>query len=1559
MKIIKLLESKSMKEDASKEWKPNTSFKHIKDIYSKVKANDYKYVNNEREEFMAAVKKADKKGYKPEECRQIKDWHKDIWQHNRKSEGWSHFEFTSGSNPYIAKTKEEANRIKRSRGDSVRYVGNIDGNDYYTIDDSEEDLFRVEEGYELSPRIDYNPNRLRDDGGKIMADRWYSSKYPDDEVGIEQLQGITLDDALKDRSILGHCDTQVRERVYAQLDKYVPIKVTNEAFKPSSSGVQSVKCYNRYNYTIQELRVDNDKKTFERGNFTMGKPDKKVKNRQEFEDIVDNLKKLGYNEIGSDYKSMRNKSRKGIPTNESKAMLPRNASKIRATNRYGDKKSMEMSKDGKYWRHNGDKGTLYDPSFLRRSYDIEVLETDPNYKPNKTKPEYVVQGNYGYGWDDLTYSDDRAEAMADLKAYRENERNASHRLITRRVPIQESANFNRNGASKNVTESKSIKTFGAKAKKMGESFLQDLQKDHKDIEKRYGKETYDALTDYCNAGNDLGDVLYKESSWNKFVDWAKNKGVNVPQPNDNNIFESAFTNGQAENGFIDNAKRAGGAKKVWKDALEGKKTKTVKAKDLKPGMITSTGEVKKVTDAGWVNGKHSVEVSYGGIGAQGSHASDCVAADRDYEVLDESINTASTQMNEANGRYYVTIYEQSSTSGPEEGGYTSYGWEASTSKYFKDEEAAKKYQLNFVEGTEILNDSNGVMHIKDEWGDEYKVAIEPANKRGSNNSPARSWAASEMDAKFSRPYFDKQGKRVAENPRVTRQRKKDEEAIRQEYKDILNACKTKADVINLLMDKKYASLDNTPVFVDMAMDKYQSLKESSESHAKTFSKWFDETQRSGHDSTYYPFDNYAKEFENARVLRDMTALDVVKNAHKFYDVYDVDSSDREKAFYFASEELGIDYDTLYYAWLYEKPIEGLNESSNPAYLTDCHVCGDKSFDTKRGRCTKCSYRESLNESENYRVKFFQVFEAPKSPSDNGKMIGQRETMDDANAFGKEKVGEGNYIIKAVCDDGKTRYIDNNTDASDYKMAESLDEASYGGAFDIADDQYFTREDIEEASEKVLDHINETFSDGYVLGGTWFENGKWIVNVQTQDGMEEYETEVPVDMRKVRQPRDIQKYALEVAGKLISQIKEYNGLEEAFSGEYSDKFYSLAKDFEADDDVQALRVLADDVIRYCPEEDVKDCWYDRGYQKRQDDEEEHLAWLNSDDDLDESLLEKFTCADCNYHWKDEDDDYPRCHFDGPGKAPCEEDDWEEEDESFGESLTESEGDTSISKEDISKLLKTLSKEDKDSWASTASDIVDAIPEENLNAVIDLFKSKLGSKKIENNKDDVVKAAKPLNNEVDANSFSSVGDLLDLVDVNKMAEENPKGLKSLLVAIVFIIGMFEPSPVVELIAAIIGILPESWIANFVKNSDIGKLFAKINPREKKNESIDDDFNGALNEDIEKLLNGPEEGPEAGLSNMLSTAIIDEWEAIKEYNDLAINARAHGYHSVAQVIDDINTEENIHVGQLQQALTTLSPNANVINQGQQEARDQMVGENPNEIDDTVEVDIPDDEF
>ena len=988
-------------------------------------------------------------------------------------EGYTHFEFTSGANPYIAKTKKEAERIKRSRGDSARYIGSINGIDYYKVDDSDLDFFRVD-----------------------------------------------------------------------------------EAFKPSESGIQSVKVYNQYNYTIQELRVDNDNKTFERGNFTAGKADKKVKNRQEYEDIIDNLKKLGYEEIPSDYRSLRNKSRKGVPTNE---------------------------------------------------------------------------GIYGY-----EYGDDHPESRLD-------------RMQRKTSGYDKCYNIVKKARTSNPVDWKEL----------------DDARDH------FGYDLYKMCLD---------DVLKEmnEATSLRETYWIDNKEVMDEV--------SRLTKELEQEGWSYREDKYTGSKYyvIFMKRADNKAVfKAIKYNhDHKPEVIDVTAKQ--------VMGEEPMD-SFDGF----------------RRSLGKMLLPQRESIKESNGDFYVTIYEESSTSGPEEGGYTSYGWEAIRSRKFNSEDRARQYRDEFIEGAEVTNERGNIVEIVDEFGDRYKVAIETEENRGAANSPAKSWAQAEMGVEFDKPFFDDEGKRLPEDPKITAKRKADREALKQEYINRVDACKTKEDVMKLLSDIKYDSLDDIDGYVSMAMDKYRSLKESKST---------------------------------------------------------------------------------------------------------------KSF----GAMSK-----KLRESADYKVKFFQVFEAPKSPKENGKMIGQRGSLEDANAFGKEKAGEGNYIIKAVCDDGQVRNIDNDTDASAYKMVESigntfkvgdtfdysglyggsqhcevtkvtddyieckvtwtseddgkevsdtskfildtdengnqsaivweyhgekgrvypneldedidysqfrnlpdlipyepvednrkwqysiggkdvpytsyeearahmdddykitdyrdelqkyidsqttrpqtffvdetfdgrlvisinwgdwkhehgyadylvknffrdkglgieideevteeggsdtyssehyytindimlsgrvvenLSEASYGGAFDIEDDQLFTRDDIEEASDDVLGHINETFDIPFHLGGTWFENGEWIVNVQSEDGFE-FEEKIKIDFRKIRNPfRDLkEKYAMQMAALLIDMIKkdyyfEDEKLGEAFEGTYSDKFRALIKENAIDNEF--LASLCNDIIRYCPEEDLKDLW----------------------------------------------------------------------------------------------------------------------------------------------------------------------------------------------------------------------------------------------------------------------------------------------------------------------------------------------------------------------------------
>lgn len=58
-------------------------------------------------------------------------------------------------------------------------------------------------------------------------------------------------------------------------------------------------------------------------------------------------------------------------------------------------------------------------------------------KPKKKKwgYVYVIQGNYGQGWEDVTEEDHVLEAHERLKEYNENEKEYPHRKIVRHVRL--------------------------------------------------------------------------------------------------------------------------------------------------------------------------------------------------------------------------------------------------------------------------------------------------------------------------------------------------------------------------------------------------------------------------------------------------------------------------------------------------------------------------------------------------------------------------------------------------------------------------------------------------------------------------------------------------------------------------------------------------------------------------------------------------------------------------------------------------------------------------------------------------------------------------------------------------------------------------------------------------------------------------------------------------------------------------------------------------------------------------------------------------------------------
>jgi len=63
-----------------------------------------------------------------------------------------------------------------------------------------------------------------------------------------------------------------------------------------------------------------------------------------------------------------------------------------------------------------------------------TLKSKIKKKHPKTREVYVVKSNHGYGWDDVSQENTYMNGKIRTREYRENEKNASHKLITRRVP---------------------------------------------------------------------------------------------------------------------------------------------------------------------------------------------------------------------------------------------------------------------------------------------------------------------------------------------------------------------------------------------------------------------------------------------------------------------------------------------------------------------------------------------------------------------------------------------------------------------------------------------------------------------------------------------------------------------------------------------------------------------------------------------------------------------------------------------------------------------------------------------------------------------------------------------------------------------------------------------------------------------------------------------------------------------------------------------------------------------------------------------------------------------
>lgn len=106
-------------------------------------------------------------------------------------------------------------------------------------------------------------------------------------------------------------------------------------------------------------------------------------------------------------------------------------------------------------------------------------------------------------------------------------------------------------------------------------------------------------------------------------------------------------------------------------------------------------------------------------------------------------------------------------------------------------------------------------------------------------------------------------------------------------------------------------------------------------------------------------------------------------------------------------------------------------------------------------------------------------------------------------------------------------------------------------------------------------------------------------------------------------------------------------------------------------------------------------------------------------------------------------------------------------------------------------------------------------------------------------------------------------------------------------------------------------------------------------------DDDFSAPdyMPDTDAPVLPGPQTDVAVGVASLLMDAITGEYDTINDYNSIIATIQEEGKHQeLIPIIQEINNEEMKHVGQLQELLKKVSPNAASIEVGEQEGKEQL---------------------
>lgn len=192
----------------------------------------------------------------------------------------------------------------------------------------------------------------------------------------------------------------------------------------------------------------------------------------------------------------------------------------------------------------------------------------------------------------------------------------------------------------------------------------------------------------------------------------------------------------------------------------------------------------------------------------------------------------------------------------------------------------------------------------------------------------------------------------------------------------------------------------------------------------------------------------------------------------------------------------------------------IKASSTEGYVyTYCDECGEKN----RVKVVFNNFNEPFNDTE-YKCKY----------------CGARNLLTDPHSY-----DENGYVVEAS------------------QSSSSVEARSYGGAYDVDPEQYFTREDLVEFADDVISYIANSQDILFDVSELYIEGNNitlGLTNTNNGGGFERTVT-FTVDMRKIRKPWDLQtKYSQKIANMFIDEYNKAIAEDEIYSSTTSSRRY---------------------------------------------------------------------------------------------------------------------------------------------------------------------------------------------------------------------------------------------------------------------------------------------------------------------------------------------------------------------------------------------------------------------